>query len=61
VSRAFKKKYNIDMSINTMRHYAASELYSNRAINLRDRQESARNMGHSLSMNMLYARVVPPN
>lgn len=60
VSRAFKKKYNIDMTINTMRHYTASELYSNRSINLRDRQESARNMGHSLSMNMLYARVVPP-
>lgn len=62
VSRAFAKKYNINMSINTMRHYAASELYSNRAINLRDRMETARAMGHSLHTNMTYARVnsIPP-
>ena len=63
VSRSFAKKYNINMSINTMRHYTATELYSNRNINLRDRMESARAMGHSLHTSATYARVnsMPPN
>lgn len=64
VSRAFKKKYNIDMSINTMRHFAATQLYMDSALTLYERERAARQMGHGLYMNMKYARVaaktVPP-
>jgi hypothetical protein len=64
VTRAFKKKYNIAMSINTMRHFAATQFYSNSALTLYQREHVARQMGHGLYMNMKYARVsaktVPP-
>ena len=63
VSTAFKKKYNINITINTIRHYRATEINNNN-YNIYERTKLARSMGHSFLMNIQYSRVIrrqPPH
>lgn len=59
VSTAFKKKYNINITINTIRHYRATEIGANN-YNIYERTQLARAMGHSFLMNIQYSRVPRP-